>query len=217
MNRRRYLTVVVAVAVSSFAGWGDSDSGPLRETIDEYPAVGSEHLSRLEELGGHAVLASEDPSYESCATFHKGTVPEIQSNIVKLWLGAYVLRTSPVVFPCAETERQALETTCVRDDDMFWLPLGYYFERRSQFLTDKVFDRSETVLADSNGLNAAAVVDDDSELLHENAVQSDINTTKHAEFGQTLPVTPPFNNGKFIIKTNQSVSYDLTAEALEVG
>jgi len=217
MNRRRVLTLAGAGIVGSLAGCGGS-GGEEGQPIEEHPAAaGLEALPRQGELGGHVVLAFEDPSCSRCAAFHEGTVPEIQSNIVEPGLGAYVLRTYPVVYPWGEPATQALESTYARDGDAFWSLLGHYFESQSQFTTDNVLDLTEAFLDESTELDAAAVVADARDEAHDDAVQANISAAEAAGLGQTTPVVLLFRDGEFVTKANGSVSYDLIAEALEVN
>ena len=217
MNRRRVLTLAGAGIVGSLAGCGGSDASGDGQSIDDHPAAaGLDSLPRQGELGGHVVLAFEDPSCSRCAAFHENTVPEIQSNIVDSGAGAYVLRTYPVVYPWGEPATQALESTFARDSDAFWSLLDHYFTTRDQFTSDNVLDRTETFLDESTDLDAAAIVTDAREKAHDDAVQANITAAEDAGLGQTTPVVLLFRDGEFVTKANGSVSYDLIAETLEV-
>jgi len=216
MDRRRFLAVAGAAAVGSLAGCGGSSDGS-GQSIDDHPAAaGLADLPRRGELGGHVVLAFEDPSCSRCAAFHRNTLPEIRSNVVEPGLGAYVARTYPVVYPWGEPATQALASTDARDRSAFWSLFSHYFAQQSQFSTDTVYDRTETFLSAETDLDGTAVVDDAREEVHDDAVQANIDAAENAGLGQTTPVVLLFRDGEFVTKANGSVSYDLIAEALEV-
>jgi protein-disulfide isomerase len=214
MNRRRYLTLVGAGVVGSLAGCGGS-GGESGQSIEDHPAAaGLDGLPRQGDLGGHVVLAFEDPSCSRCKAFHEETVPQIQSNIVDAGTGAYVLRTYPVVYPWGEPATQALESTYARDGGAFWSLLDHYFTQQSQFTTDNVLERTETFLAESTELDAGAVVADARQQAHDDAVQANVSAAEEAGIGQTTPVVLLFRDGEYVSKANGSVSYDTIASAL---
>jgi protein-disulfide isomerase len=174
-------------------------------------------LPRQGDLGGHAVLAFEDPSCSRCAAFHKGTVPQIKSSIVDPGLGAYVVRTYPVVYRWGKPATQALEATLPRSEDAFWSLLGQYFETQGQFNTGNVLDRTEAFLNESTDVDGSAVVEDAQNEAYNDAVQANIQAAENAGLGRTTPVVLLFRDGQFVTKANGSVSYDLIAETLGVS
>ena len=218
MHRRRVLTLAGAGVVGSLAGCGGSGGSNGGQSIDDHPAAaGLDGLPRRGDLGGHVVLAFEDPSCSRCAAFHENTVPQIQSNIVDQGAGAYVLRTYPVVYPWGEPATQALESTYARSDDGFWALLDHYFTEQPQFTTDNVLDRTEAFLNDSTDVDGTAVAEDAANEADVDAVQADLAAAEAAGLGRTTPVVLLFRDGEFATKANGSVSYDLISETLGVN
>lgn len=229
MHRRKFVALTGTGIVGSIAGCGGdrgsgsengggSESESTGQSIDDHPAAaGLSDLPRQGELGGHVVLAFEDPSCSRCAAFHQGTVPQIKSNIVDSGLGAYVVRTYPVVYPWGEPATQALEATLPRSEDAFWSLLGQYFEAQGQFNTGNVLDQTEAFLNDSTDIDGTAVVADARNEAYNDAVQANIDAAENAGLGRTTPVMLLFRDGQFVTKANGSVSYDLIAEALGVS
>jgi len=213
MNRRRFLTLSGVGVVGAVAGC--SSDGDTNESIDDHPAAADlEAQPRRGELGGHVVLAFEDPSCPTCRRFHENTLPDIREHIVDAGKGAYVVRTYPVIYPWGEPATQALESTFARDSGAYWALFDHYFAEQSSFDSDNVLDRTATFLSDETELDGEAVASDARERVHDDAVQADIQAAENAGLGETTPIILLFEDGEFVTKVNGSVSYDLIAEAL---
>ncbi|MFC7028718.1 DsbA family protein [Halomicroarcula sp. GCM10025324] len=213
MKRRRFLGLAGASAVAGLAGCGGNES--TGESIEDHPAATDlEAQPRQGDLGGHVVLTFEDPSCERCAAFHENTVPEMRSALVDPGLGAYVVRTYPVIFPWGEPATYALEATFDRDEDAFWSLLEHYFARRGQFNQDNVLRLTAEYLDSETGLDGGQIAADAENRTYEEQVQADIQAAEDAGLGQTTPVVLLFRDGNFVTKVNGSVSYDVIAEAL---
>jgi len=219
MDRRRYLALAGAGVVGALAGCGASGgSGSGGQSIDDHPAAaGLEDQPRRGELGGHVVLAFEDPSCPTCRNFHQQTLPDIESNIVEPGLGAYVVRTYPIIYPWGEPATQALESTYARGESAFWSLFGHYFEAQEEFDSENVLDRTTSFLNESTDLDGDAVRTDAENRAHDDAVQADITAAENADLPQQTPILVLFRDGEFVTTANGSVSYDLIAGALEVG
>jgi len=213
MNRRRFLTLSGAGVVGAVAGCSsDADTG---ESIDDHPAAADlEAQPRRGELGGHVVLAFEDPSCPTCRRFHENTLPDIRENIVDPGKGAYVVRTYPVIYPWGEPATQALESTFARDSEAYWSLFDHYFAEQSSFDPDNVLERTATFLTDETEVDGEAVASDARNRAHDDAVQADIRAAEDAGLGETTPIILLFEDGEFVTKVNGSVSYELIAEAL---
>jgi len=213
MNRRRFLTLSGAGVVGAVAGCSSgADTG---ESIDDHPAAADlEAQPRRGELGGHVVLAFEDPSCPTCRRFHENTLPDIRENIVDTGKGAYVVRTYPVIYPWGEPATQALESTFARDSEAYWLLFDHYFAEQSSFDPDNVLERTATFLTDETEVDGEAVASDARNRAHDDAVQADIRAAEDAGLGETTPIILLFEDGEFVTKVNGSVSYELIAEAL---
>ncbi|QIO23826.1 thioredoxin domain-containing protein [Haloarcula sp. JP-L23] len=214
MKRRRLLAMAGAGAVGALAGCGRG-SDATGESIEDHPAAANyREQPRIGELGGHVVLAFEDPSCQRCAAFHENTVPKIRSNLADSGRGAYVVRTYPVVFPWGKPATQALEATYARDDEVFWSLFEHYFATRSQFTVDNVIERTASFLNAETSLDGDAVAQDARDEAYDDAVQADIAAAENAGLGETTPVVLLFRDGEFVTKVNGSVGYEVIAEAL---
>ena len=219
MHRRRFLGLAGAGIAGGLAGCGGGggSSGGGGQTVDDHPAAaGLDAQPRRGDLGGHVVLAFEDPSCPTCRNFHQQTLPDIQENIVDPGLGAYVVRTYPIIYPWGEPATQALESTYARSSDAFWSLFGHYFETQGEFTSENVLDRTATFLNDSTDLDGDAVRTDAENRAHDDAVQADIDAAEAAELPQQTPILVLFRDGEFVTTANGSVSYDLIAGALEI-
>lgn len=213
MKRRRFLGLAGASAVTGLAGCGGSET--TGESIEDHPAAGKlGRQPRQGDLDGHVVLAFEDPSCERCAAFHENTVPKMRSNLVEPGLGAYVVRTYPVIFPWGEPATYALEATFARDEAAFWSLLEHYFATRSQFDRANVLDLTAAYLDSETDLDGAAVAADAENRTYDEQVQADIQAAEDASLGQTTPIVLLFRDGNFVTKVNGSISYEVVAEAL---
>ena len=236
MHRRRLLTLVGTGVAGSLAGCGgsgsgsggggsgsdgssggDGDSGSGGQSIEDHPAAANLAAQpRRGDLDGHVVLAFEDPSCNLCRRFHRNTVPELQSNVVEPGLGAYVVRTYPIIYPWGEPATQALESTFARDEGAFWSLFDHYFQTQPEFSGENVLDRTAAFLDESTDLDGAAVVADAENRAHDEAVQADIAAAENADLPQQTPIVLLFRDGQYVTRANGSVSYDLIAETLGV-
>ena len=205
-----------ASAVGGLAGCGGSEASG--ESIDDHPAAaGLSGEPRQGELGGHVVLAFEDPSCTRCRAFHEQTVPKLRSNVVEPGLGAYVVRTYPVVYPWGEPATQALEATFARESDAFWSLLEHYFATQEQFSKSNVLELTATFLDEETDLDGAAVAEDARSEAYDEQVQLDVDAATNAGLSETTPIVLLFRDGEFVTKVNGSISYEVIAEALGVG
>ena len=219
MDRRRFLTLAGVGVAGSLAGCGGSggSGGGGGQSIEDHPAAANLAAQpRRGTLDGHVVLAFEDPSCDLCRRFHENTLPAVRSNIVEPGLGAYVVRTYPIIYPWGEPATQALEATFARDEAAFWSLFDHYFRTQSEFSTDNVLDRTAAFLDESTDLDGAAVAADAENRAHDEAVQVDIAAAENADLPRQTPIVVLFRDGEFVTTANGSVSYDLIAETLGV-
>jgi protein-disulfide isomerase len=229
MDRRGFLTSVGVGAATLLAGCAGGDAGGSGgdasatgstttgggQAVTDHPAAaGLADQPRKGDLGGHVVIAFEDPSCTRCRAFERNTVPKIEENLVSTGKGAFVVRNYPVVYPWGESAVQALEATFARSEDAFWGLHGHYFDTQSEFSTDNVLDRTETYLADNTDVDATAVVADAEEKAYDDAVQADITAAENADIGQTTPTVLLFKDGTYVTMASGSVSYEVVATAL---
>ena len=228
MDRRGFIRVVGTGSTVLVAGClGGERDGPgaqaspeptgTNETaraIDDHPAATDlADQPRRGDLGGHVVLAFEDPSCTRCRAFERQTVPRIEQNLVDTGKGAYVVRNYPVVYPWGKPAVQALEATFARDEEAFWKLHGWYFDHQDGLSTDDVLDRTATYLSAVTDLDGEAVAADAEAKTHDDAVQADIDAAKAADARGT-PTVYLFRDGEYVARAAGSVSYDLIAAAL---
>jgi len=227
MDRRGFLTSLGVGTAATLAGCAGSDTGGSGgaasatttttggQSVTDHPAAaGLADQPRKGDLGGHVIIAFEDPSCTRCRAFERNTVPKIEENLVSTGQAAFVARNYPVVYQWGKPAVQALEATFARSVDAFWGLHGHYFDTQSKFSTDNVLDRTETYLADDTDLDAAAVVADADEKAYDDAVQADIDAAENAEIGRTTPTVLLFDDGTYTTKASGSVSYEVVATAL---
>lgn len=185
------------------------------QSIDDHPAaVGLADQPRRGDLGGHVVLAFEDPSCPRCRTFERRTVPEIRERLVAEGTAAFVVRTYPVVYPWGEPATQALEATFARDEAAFWSLFAHYFDEQSSFSSENVLGRTKTFLDDETDLDGGAVVEDARAGAYDDAVQADLDAGETADVGRTTPTVLLFRDGQYVTRASGSVSYEIVATAL---
>lgn len=233
MDRRRFAHLAGLTALGGVAGClgsggaessgdaaGSDPTGTASSTeegasVDSHPAaVGLTDQPRRGEPGGHVVLAFEDPSCPTCATFHRRTVPEIESNLVDPGLGAYVYRNYPVVYPWGEPATQALEATFARDEAAFWTLLDHYFSNQGSFSADDVLEKTAAFLTESTDVDGESVAEDARNETHGEAVAADLAAADAAGLQGITPTVLLFRDGEYVTTATGSISYDVIARAL---
>jgi len=230
MDRRQFLSAAAATGTLTLAGClGDSEAtagettpeqtdGGGGQSVDSHPgAADLAAQPRLGDLGGHVIVAFEDPSCPRCAAFHSGTVSAITEQLVAPGKAAFVARMYPVVYEWGGPATRALEATFDRNADAFWALYGHYFEDQSRFDTDNVLDLTEQFLAEQTAVDGAAVVADVESGAYDESVQADLDAGENAGVGRTTPTVLLFRDGQYVTRAAGSVSYDLIATALGEG
>lgn len=185
------------------------------QSVDDHPATaGLAAQPRRGDLGGHVVLAFEDPSCPRCRAFERQTVPTVRDRLVGPGKAAFVVRTYPVVYPWGEPATQALEAVFARDEAAFWNLFGHYFDEQSSFSAENVLERTKTFLDAETGLDGSAVVEDASAGAYDDAVQADLDAGEAADVGRTTPTVLLFRDGQYVTRASGSVSYQIIATAL---
>lgn len=238
MNRRRFLAVAGLGAATATTGCigltgggsgetggtttgGSTDGGSMDGEGSSPNAVGNHPATvdlasqpTLGDVGGHVVVAFEDPSCPRCKAFEERTVPQIREKLVETGKAAFVFRNYPVIYPWGKPATQALESTFARDEGAFWSLLAHYFENQSSFSTENVLDETATFLDENTALDGAAVAEDARDEAHGDAVQADLDAGRNADVGGTTPTVLLFRDGQYVTRASGSVSYDLIATAL---
>jgi protein-disulfide isomerase len=224
MYRRQFLRAAgaagAAVATAGCVATGGGPGGSEATTDGSTPHPGLADIDdqpRRGDLGGHLVVAFEDPSCPRCRRFERETVPKIRSNLVEAGKAAFVFRGYPVVYPWGEPASHALEATFARSEPAFWALAEEYFAAQSQFSEGNVLDRTERFLDGRDDVDGTAVVDDVAEGAADAAVQADLDAGENADVGATTPTVLLFRDGDYVSRASGSVSYDLVATALGEG
>lgn len=192
----------------------DGMGGP----VPDHPATAAlRDQPRLGDLGGHLIVAFEDPSCPRCARFENDTVPEIEEKIVGPGKGAFVFRNYPVIYEWGKPASQALEATYARDEAASWSLLDHYFTEQSSFSTGNVLDRTASFLDAETDLDGSAVAEDARNEAYGGAVETDLQAASDADVGRTTPTVLLFRDGEYATRASGSVSYDLIASVLGEG
>ncbi|MGM0590222.1 MAG: DsbA family protein [Halobacteriota archaeon] len=184
---------------------------PAAVDLDAQPRLGPDPTS-----AAATIIAFEDPSCTRCAAFERDTVPRITSELVDPGVGAFVVRTYPVIYPWGEPAVQALEATYARDADAFWGLLDHYFADQSSFDADNVLTKTGEWLAANTDLDADAIVSDAENEAYDDLVQADLDAGQAAGAGGTTPSVFLFRDGEYRTKAAGSVSWELIQNALEL-
>jgi len=242
MRRRQFLAGSVATA-TLLAGCGGASGGNSTGdgtstvttgtdaggasgggfTLPDHPAL--DGIGSQPTLGpppGEApglIVAFEDPSCPTCATFESRVVPEIRANLVDPEKATFVFRSYPVIYPWGEPATHALEATFATDEAAFWDLLAHYFDNQDTYrgLDDSaVFDRTEAHLAETTALDATAILDRARNGDADAAVTSDLEAGQAAGAGRVTPHLFLFANGEYLTKASGSISYSVIESALGV-
>lgn len=187
---------------------------PAAASLDTQPTLGPVPADAT-----GVIIAFEDPSCPTCARFERTVVPEIRSNLVEPGDVSMVFRGYPVIYDWGQPAVRALESTYDRDADAFWSLVDHYFGNQRDFRSagvDQVYPKTESFLADSTDLDAAAVVADAENGAFDGAVGTDLDAGKAAGAGRTTPHLFLFRDGGYRTKVQGSVSYSVIESALGI-
>jgi hypothetical protein len=165
------------------------------------------------------IVAFEDPSCPRCAAFESEVVPKIVSDLTDPGQASYVFRGYPVIYPWGEPAIHALEAVYEADESAFWDLSAHYFDNQSDFQGEDeatVYELTETHLAETTDLDAAAVVDRARNGEVAAAVQTDFDAGKAAGAGRTTPHVFLFRDGEYQTKVTGRVDYGIIANVMGV-
>lgn len=238
MRRRRFLVGAAASTTTLLAGCGETSGGDGdgvtgtdpdgtdgRRGFDLPDHAALEGIESQPYLGpppGEAdglVVAFEDPSCPTCASFHAGVLPKIRSNLTDTGTATFVLRGYPVIYPWGEPATHAQEAVYGVDEATLWDLWGHYFDNQGDYRgteTAGVYDMTESYLAETTDLDAPAVVDRARDGEVDAAVTSDLDAGKAAGAGRTTPHLFLYADGEYLTKAQGSVSYSVIESALGV-
>lgn len=161
------------------------------------------------------VIAFEDPSCPTCASFERRTGSRIREELVPSGQTAFVMRTIPVIYPWGRTAVPALEATFARDAGAFWALLDHYFATQGSFDTDNVLERTREFLQSSTSVDVDGVIAD----VESDAVQSAIDTDLAAADAAEVRGTPTifmYRDGEYQTNASGPVSFDVVTRVLGV-
>jgi protein-disulfide isomerase len=161
------------------------------------------------------VIAFEDPSCPTCASFERRTGSRIREELVPSGQTAFVMRTIPVIYPWGRTAVPALEATFARDADAFWTLLDYYFGTQGSFDTDNVLERTREFLQSATSVDVDGVIAD----VESDAVQPAIDADLAAADAAGVRGTPTifmFRDGEYQTNASGPVSFDVVTRVLGV-
>ncbi|MEF8776456.1 MAG: thioredoxin domain-containing protein [Haloarculaceae archaeon] len=239
MRRRQFLAGTATSATALLAGCGgnsggdgngqgtdtspDGTTGPGGFDLPDHAALeGIDSQPYLGPPPGEAdglVVAFEDPSCPTCASFHAGVLPKIRSNLTEPGRATFVLRGYPVIYPWGEPATHALEAVYGADDAALWDLWTHYFDKQDDYRgseTSGVYDMTESHLAEATDLDATAVVDRARNGAVDAAVTRDLEAGEAAGAGRTTPHLFLYGNGEFLTKAQGSVSFSVIESALGV-
>lgn len=190
------------------------DTHPVAQNLAAQPVRGP---SPSEATG--VIVAFEDPSCPNCASFETNVLPTLQEDLIEPGDVSMVYRNYPVIYNWGEPAVRALEATYDRDTATFWDLAGHYFEMQDEFRSagvDQVYPRTETFLADSTDLDAAAVVSEAESGAYDDAVQSDLEAGQTGGAGRTTPHFFLFRDGTYQTKIGGLVSASIIKNTLDL-
>jgi protein-disulfide isomerase len=192
-------------------GTGGESGGehPALTDIGTQPALGPDPAG-----GGALVVAFEDPSCSLCRRFEQNTLPQLRSELVDPGELSFVYRGYPVVYEWGKPATQALESAFAADEAAFWALKDHYYAEQGSFTTDNVLDATERFLSEATDVDAAAVVEDARNQVHDAAVRADVDAGEAAGAGGQTPVFYLFRDGEFRTRVSGPQGYDVFAAAL---
>jgi protein-disulfide isomerase len=163
------------------------------------------------------VIAFEDPSCPTCASFERRTGSRIREELVPAGQTAFVMRTIPVIYPWGQTAVPALEATFARDAGAFWSLLDYYFGTQGSFNQDNVLERTQEFLQSATEVDVDGVVADVESGAVDGAIETDLAAAEAAGVRNSgTPTIFMFRDGEFLTQASGPVSYDVVTRVLGV-
>ena len=187
---------------------------PAAANLDSQPTLGPDPTEATA-----TIVAYEDPSCPRCANFELEVVPKLRSQFIDPGDMSLVFRGYPVVYDWGQPAVRALEATYDRSADAHWALAEHYFTEQDDFRfgdISEVYPKTETFLADSTDVDAAAVVQAAENGDFDGAVQTDLDAGKAAGAKSITPHLFLFREGVYQTKVTGYVGVDIIASALQL-
>lgn len=220
LTRRAALLTGVAIGSVALTGClGNDEEAPSLAT---HPAGNG--LNRAPTLGPTpteaeaVVVAFEDPSCSSCASFADSTLPRLRDEAIGTGRVTYIWRGVPSVEPWGRMATRALWAVYERDTDGFWTLKEKYYDERDAIDADTVKTMTRSFLADLDvNVDQDAVVDaiDGGNLDIKDRVAADEAAATESEVG-TLPGFVLFREGSYVTTVVGNQPYGVFEGALEL-
>ena len=218
-TRRSVLCALgAALSVGCLGVIGEEDDEPVQWT--DHPAsatVGySPRLGPPPEGTTAVVVAFEDPSCRSCATFSRETLPDLSRDVDEGRL-SYVWRASPGVEPWGGPAARALLAVHDHDPEEFWELKARYYADRDSFDDETVFDRTAEVVEAETSADPDAVLKamNGGDETIEDHVDRDEAAARESEV-ESVPGFVLFREDEYVTTVFGAQSYDVFEGALEL-
>lgn len=188
------------------------DAHPATDELGDAPTLGPEP-----ETAGRSIVAFEDPSCSSCASFASTTLPELRENAIDTGRASYIWRGNPVVKPWGHLACRALWAVWQINPTTFWALKSYYYTERDSIDADTVTQRTQTFLEDDGAVTPEPVVTamdgDDSSV--EDRIERDTGAATGVDV-DTAPAFVLFREGEHVTTVTGNQPYGIFEGALEL-
>lgn len=205
-------TLIAAAGAAGVAGCL-SDDDPTAER--DHPATGEDSLHPT--LGSTdadaTVVAFEDPSCSTCATFATETLPELRDRDIDPGHVRYQWRGVPWTAPWSETAIRVLYALFDSGPEAFWTVKDAFYDRQDDIDTDSVVEESADLLANA-GVDPDPILDSVEDGGFADRV-ADNESAANASEVSAVPSFVLFDDGAHVTTVVGAQPYDVFAGALD--
>ncbi len=211
ISRRRTIragALATTVAIGGCLSRGGSDSEPHPATDASFPTLGDDP----DDVAA-TVVAFEDPSCDSCATFAERTFPKLreaarEGRLAYRWCGL------PWVEPWSDSAVQALFEVHDRSTEAFWTLKGRYYDAQTRLDSETVLEWTSEQLRELD-VETEPVIEAIERRRRDGDVERHERIAEESDVEQ-VPSFALFSEGEYVTTVVGAQSYEVFEGALEL-
>lgn len=211
---------MLAASLAGCLGNGDgTDGGNGGSEIEDHPALeaadGTPQLGPQPTDAEAVVVAFDDPSCSSCATFAAETFPQLRDGPIENGRVAYLGRLLPWVEPdWSRPAINALYAVHEADQESFWELKNRYYDAQNELDEGSVREWTETEI-ETLSVDAGSVLEAMDDGRYDDRIDAAETTAEESDV-TVVPSFVLFSDGEYVTTVVGPQSYDVFEGALDL-